>query len=138
MATAAEAAVAIALTKKNNTMEKELLANIIQMQGQLKVLHWQTTSYAEHKAFEDTLDALMDRFDRIIEVYSGKYQRPKFGGVKQISFADYDNLKIDAFIEGMDDFLTNAFMAQQDSELANIRDEARADLMKLKYLLTLK
>jgi len=119
-------------------MEKELLANIIQMQGQLKVLHWQTTSYAEHKAFEDTLDALMDRFDRIIEVYSGKYQRPKFGGVKQISFADYDNLKIDAFIEGMDDFLTNAFMAQQDSELANIRDEARADLMKLKYLLTLK
>ncbi len=119
-------------------MEKELLANIIQMQGQLKVLHWQTESFAEHKAFEDTLDAISDRFDRIIEVYSGKYQRPKFGGVKQISFADYGNLKIDAFIEGMDDFLTNAFMAEQDSELANIRDEARADLMKLKYLLTLK
>ncbi len=119
-------------------MEKELLANIIQMQGQLKVLHWQTESFAEHKAFEDALDALMDRFDRIIEVYSGKYQRPKFGGVKQISFADYENLKVDAFIEGMDDFLTNAFMAEQDSELANVRDEARADLMKLKYLLTLK
>ena len=119
-------------------MEKELLANIIQMQGQLKVLHWQTESFSEHNAFESTLDAISDRFDRIIEVYSGKYQRPKFGGVKQISFADYDNLKLDAFIEGMDDFLTNAFMAEQDSELANIRDEARADLMKLKYLLTLK
>jgi len=38
----------------------------------------------------------------------------------------------------MDDFMTSAFMAQQDSELANIRDEIRADLMKLKYLLTLK
>lgn len=119
-------------------MEKELLANIIQMQGQLKVLHWQTESYAEHNAFEMVLEDLSERFDRIIEVYSGKYQRPKFGGVKQISFADYDNLKVDAFIEGMDDFLANAFMAQQDSELANIRDEARADLMKLKYLLTLK
>jgi hypothetical protein len=119
-------------------MEKELLANIIQMQGQLKVLHWQTESYAEHKAFEKTLNALTNRFDRIIEVYSGKYQRPKFGGVKQISFADYDNLKIEAFIETMDDFLTGAFIAEQDSELANVRDEARADLMKLKYLLTLK
>jgi len=108
------------------------------MQGQLKVLHWQTESYAEHNAFEMILDDISHRFDRIIEVYSGKYQRPKFGGVKQISFADYDNLKVDAFIEGMDDFLANAFMAQQDSELANIRDEARADLMKLKYLLTLK
>ena len=128
----------IAKVKNNIIMEKQLLANIIQMQGQLKVLHWQTESYAEHKAFEKTLNALMSRFDRIIEVYSGKYQRPKFGGVYQITFADYDNLKIDAFIEGMDDFLTNAFMAEQDSELANVRDEARADLMKLKYLLTLK
>jgi len=119
-------------------MEKELLSTIVQVQGQLKILHWQTESFAEHKAFEDTLDALTDRFDRIIEVYSGKYQRPKFGGMKQISFADYDNLKIDAFIETVDDFLVGAFLAEQDSELANIRDEARADLMKLKYLLTLK
>ena len=119
-------------------MEKELLATIIQTQGQLKILHWQTESFAEHNAFGDIYEALDDRFDRIIEVYSGKYQRPKFGGVKPITFADYDNLKIEAFIESVDDFLTNAFIAEQDSELANIRDEARADLMKLKYLLTLK
>ena len=119
-------------------MEKELLANVIQMQGQLKVLHWQTESYAEHNAFGSIYEDLDDRFDRLIEVYSGKYQRPKFGGVKQISFADYENLKVDVFIDGMDDFLTNAFMAEQDSEIANIRDEIRADLMKLKYLLSLK
>jgi DNA-binding ferritin-like protein len=119
-------------------MEKELLANIIQMQGQLKVLHWQTESYAEHKAFEKTLNALMGRFDRIIEVYSGKYQRPKFGGVKQITFADYDNLKIEAFIEAFEDFMNNSFMAQQDAELNNIKDEIVADIQKLKYLLTLK
>lgn len=119
-------------------MEKELLATIVQTQGQLKILHWQTESYAEHKAFENIYKALSERFDRIIEIYSGKYQRPKFGGVKPITFADYDNLKIEAFIESVDNFLTNAFMAEQDSELANVRDEARADLMKLKYLLSLK
>ncbi len=133
-----ETAAGIALTKKKTKMEKELLANVIQMQGQLKVLHWQTESYAEHNAFGAIYEDLDDRFDRLIEVYSGKYQRPKFGGVKQISFADYENLKVDVFIDGMDDFLTNAFMAEQDSEIANIRDEIRADLMKLKYLLTLK
>jgi hypothetical protein len=135
---AVETAAGIALTKKKTKMEKELLANVIQMQGQLKVLHWQTESYAEHNAFGAIYEDLDDRFDRLIEVYSGKYQRPKFGGVKQISFADYENLKVDVFIDGMDDFLTNAFMAEQDSEIANIRDEIRADLMKLKYLLTLK
>jgi hypothetical protein len=119
-------------------MEKELLANIIQIQGQLKILHWQTESYAEHKAFGKTYDSLDERFDRLIEVYSGKYRRPAFGGVKEISFADLSVLKVDAFIESMDDFMTNAFMAEQDSELANIRDEIRADLMKLKYRLSLK
>jgi len=55
-----------------------------------------------------------------------------------LSFADYSNLKIDAFIEGMVDFFQEAFMAQQDAELANLRDEIVADLNKLKYLLTLK
>lgn len=142
--TAAEMVVDIALTqkkiytKRKHTMEKELLANIVQMQGQLKILHWQTESFAEHTAFESTLNALAERFDMLIEVYSGKYQRPTFGGLKEISFADYANLKVDAFIEGMDEFMANAFMAEQDSELANIRDEIRAELMKLKYLLTLK
>ena len=61
------------------------------MQGQLKVLHWQTESFAEHNAFGDIYEALEDKLDRLIEVYSGKYQRPKFGGVKQISFADYES-----------------------------------------------
>jgi hypothetical protein len=125
-------------TKRKHTMEKELLSNIVQMQGQLKVLHWQTESFAEHNAFEITYESISKLFDKLIEVYSGKYQRPKFGGVKELSFADYSNLKVDAFIEGMDEFMANAFMAEQDSELANIRDEIRADLMKLKYLLTLK
>jgi DNA-binding ferritin-like protein len=119
-------------------MEKELLANAIQIQGQLKVLHWQTESYAEHKAFGKIYESLGDRIDRLIEVYSGKYQRPKFGGVKQLTFADYDNLKIDAFLESFEDFMNNSFMAQQDAELNNIKDEIVADIQKLKYLLTLK
>lgn len=119
-------------------MEKELLANSIQIQGQLKVLHWQTTSYAEHNAFGEIYESLGDRIDRLIEVYSGKYQRPKFGGVKQITFADYDNLKIESFIEAFEDFMNNSFMAQQDAELNNIKDEIVADIQKLKYLLTLK
>jgi len=119
-------------------MEKELLSTVIQISGQLRILHWQTESFAEHNAFGDTYESLNDKFDRLIEVYSGKYKRPAFGEVKQLSFADYSNLKIDAFIEGMCDFFSEAFMAQQDSELANLRDEIIADLNKLKYLLTLK
>jgi DNA-binding ferritin-like protein len=49
-------------------MEKELLSTVLQIKGQLKILHWQTESYAEHKAFEKTYKALSDHFDKLIEV----------------------------------------------------------------------
>jgi hypothetical protein len=119
-------------------MEKELLSTVLQVQAQLKVLHWQTESYAEHKAFCKIADSLDDRFDTLMEAYMGKYQRPKFGGVAQLSVADYDNVKIDVMLDGLLDFFANAFMADSDSELKNIADEIKADIDKLKYLLTLK
>jgi hypothetical protein len=122
----------------NNKMEKELLSTVLQIKGQLNVLHWQTESFAEHNAFGSTYDSLGDKFDLLIEVYSGKYKRPEFGGIKNIAFSDYANVKVDTFLETSIDFFTNLFAAEQDSELANIRDEIKADLEKLKYLLTLK
>lgn len=119
-------------------MEKELLSNVLQIQAQIKVLHWQTESFAEHKAFDEVYESLGDLFDKLIEAYSGKYGRPKFGGMKQLAVADYDNVKIDAFIDGLHQFFENTFMATTDKELDNICQEITAELDKLKYLLTLK
>jgi hypothetical protein len=119
-------------------MAKELLSNVTQIQGQMKILHWQTESFAEHNAFGETYESLDERFDRLIEVYSGKYGRPKFGGVQQLTYADYDSLKVDIFLTAACEFFTDLFMAEQDAELANLRDEIIADIQKLKYLLTLK
>jgi DNA-binding ferritin-like protein len=119
-------------------MEKELLSTVLQILSQLKTLHWQTQSYPEHVAFERTYESLGENFDTLIEVYSGKYQRPKFGGVKEITIADYDSIKVDAFLKASEEFFVDLFAADQDRELANIRDEIVADLQQLKYLLTLK
>ncbi len=119
-------------------MEKELLSNILQIEGQLKLLHWQTESYAEHNAFGDIYDSLSEKFDMLIEAYSGKYQRPQLGGLTDLSFADYNSIKLEAFITASIEFFMDSFMAAQDSELANITHEIVADFQKLKYLLTLK
>ena len=120
------------------SMEKELLSTVIQVQAQIKILHWQTESYAQHKAFNEAYKKLGDLFDNLIEVYSGKYNRPNFGGIKNITFSDYYNVRIETFLDTTIDFFTNLFIAEQDSELANIRDEIKAELEQLKYLLTLK
>ena len=64
-------------------MEKELLLNVLQISAQIKILHWQTESFAEHMAFDRTYESLGDKFDHLIEVYSGKYQRPRLGGATE-------------------------------------------------------
>lgn len=119
-------------------MEKELLSNVLQIQAQMKILHWQTESFAEHKAFNKAYNALDDAFDTLMEAYMGKYGRPKFGGVKNLAVADYENVKLDAFIDGLIEFFASAFMADSDKELDNICQEITATLDTLKYLLTLK
>ena len=119
-------------------MEKELLSNVLQIQAQIKTLHWQTESFAEHKAFDETYETLDGLFDTLMEAYMGKYGRPKFGGMKNIAVADYNNIKLDAFIDGLHQFFESAFMADTDKELDNICQEITGALDKLKYLLTLK
>jgi len=119
-------------------MEKELLSTVLQILSQLKTLHWHTQSYAEHIAFQRTYESLGENFDLLIEVYSGKYQRPKFGGVSEITIADYDSIKIEAFLKASEEFFVDLFTASQDSELANIRDQIVADIQQLRYLLTIK
>lgn len=116
----------------------EILLNLLQLQSQLRILHWQTESFAEHMAFGNTYESINDLVDKLIEVYSGKYERPKIGGVKTITLGDYDSLKVEEFLKVVDDNLVESFSAEQDSELANIRDDIRAEVQKLKYLLTLK
>ena len=42
---------------------------------QIKLLHWQTKSYARHKAYDDIYHSLGDLVDKFVEMYMGKYGR---------------------------------------------------------------
>jgi len=119
-------------------MEKELLASIIQISGQLKIMHWQTESYAEHVAFGTIYESLDEKFDLLIEAYSGKFNRVYFGGLTSINFTDIMDLKMDVFLDASISFFNDLFQSSDCTDLANIRDEIINDLNKLKYLLTLK
>lgn len=103
-----------------------------------KLYHWNTTSFARHKAtdqFADSIDPLLDRF---VEVYSGRYNMKPY--VTDISL----NPK---FItdDGIVDLLRaiKGYLEREvpkfanDSELLNIRDELLAEINKMNYLLRL-
>lgn len=112
---------------------------LLTLQNQFRVYHWQTKSFAEHKAFDDIYTALDPLIDQFMEVYMGKNGRPGAEGKFNISLMNYDQ-NVKAVIGAFVDVLVNDFtqaLDETDTDLLNIRDEILAELNKLRYLLTL-
>jgi Family of unknown function (DUF5856) len=118
-----------------------LMVNIlVGIEQQLRILHWQTNSYAQHKAFGDTYAALGDLIDSFMEGIMGKYGRFELQNtsIQVINMAELD---LEDFVNGSAEFLTSLsgqLNPETDTELLNIRDEMLQQISKLKYLLTLK
>lgn len=119
----------------------KLITNFLNIQAQLKVFHWQTKSYAEHKAFGklyETLDELLDMF---IEVYMGKYGTILAKDEFEIEVNNYSEEYSREFIDKCVSYFSAEVangLDQDDKDLLNICDEIVAEMNKTKYLLKLK
>ena len=109
--------------------------------AQIKVLHWQTKSYAKHVAYGniyETLDGLIDNF---IEIHMGKYGRVVIEQDDSINLVNIGEMDQDEFLEVICEFLLSLdrqLDSNRDTDLLNLRDEMLAEVNKLKYLLTLQ
>jgi hypothetical protein len=122
---------------------KKIILKIFQTQSQIHLLHWQTTSYAEHQAFGGYYEAVDGIFDTLVEAIQGKYGRIFLNGIDNIQVADYPNLNIKAYIDEVFNFFDKEVFAlglskDKDGEIVNIIQEILDETNKLKYLLTLK
>lgn len=118
----------------------KLIAPFVTLQEQLRIFHWQSDTYAQHKAFGKAYEALGDLIDSFVEVYSGKYGKPRAKLKYSLNLSNFDGYYaefIDSSISFLDGFNAE-FDADRDSDLLNIRDEMKSVLNQLKYLLTLK
>lgn len=113
---------------------------LLQMQQQYKILHWQTTSFSQHKSFDEIVSSLIENTDEFIETYMGKYGRVIATNTFNITLANYKDTDFMVltnnyigFLIGLNDMLDKTV----DSDLLNIRDEILGSLNQLKYLLTL-
>jgi hypothetical protein len=112
-----------------------------EMRGQIKLYHWQTHSFAQHKATDDLLDSLDKAIDEYVEVYMGHYGRPKM--TSRNSSYRLQNLNEKGMIKFLKDcigYLQGPLVKKlkpTDTELVNLRDEMLADLNQVMYLFTL-
>jgi DNA-binding ferritin-like protein len=120
------------------------ITNMLTLQNQLKVFHWQTQkkvgSYAQHVAFGTAYDELGEKIDDFIEIYQGKkgVLLGKDGFVIKLkNLSDNPESVIDSYVSYLSENVPQA-LEESDTDLLNLRDEMLAILNQTKYRLHMK
>ena len=136
-------------TKKNmlnhNYSRENIIMLCLQILNTIKLYHWKTMKYSEHKATDELYDDLNGKIDEFVEVLMGKDgKRINLSGKKSIKLEDFNNLNyLKKYIENAKKYLINMTNSKnigssENSDLLNIRDEILGILNKFTYLLTLE
>jgi DNA-binding ferritin-like protein len=124
----------------NNKDKSHVVKIFFEMLTTVKLYHWKTKSYAQHKATDELYGRLNDNIDKFIEVWLGKDESRIKMIEKKLNLLEYTSTT--DFKEKMynyRDFLTDMnkhFDAKKDTDLLSIRDDILVDLNQFLYLMT--
>jgi hypothetical protein len=123
-----------------------VIPELLGLQNQIRVLHWQTSSYAEHKALGKCYEALDPLVDQFVETYFGIHGRHTAVAAEEstrapLEIQDYGDISPAEVIDDGIAYLTKEieqYLEDTDTDLTNIRDEMLGVLKRTRYLLSLK
>jgi DNA-binding ferritin-like protein len=123
-----------------NAKKSHIVKIFIEMLQTVKLYHWKTRSFAQHKATDQLYEDLNKKIDEFVEVLLGKDQSRVKMVEKRIDLLDANSTReIKERIFEYREFLTDMniyFDSSRDSDLLSIRDEILANLNQFLYLLT--
>lgn len=127
---------------QNEASKKTVIVeNFIEMLNTIKLYHWNTHSFSQHKATDELHEHLSKNVDKFVEVLLGKKESRIRHIQRRIPIANVQNAKsfktqiyqYREYLIGMNRCLDT----RRDTDLLNIRDEILADINQLLYLLSL-
>ena len=125
----------------NNNMSKgaKIIVFFFELQLNIKLYHWTTESYSNHKATNKLLDNLSGLIDSFTEKYMGAYARPVLKSGSSIPIQNMTKTKYIKLLKQAQDYLRGDLekIISKNTELLNIRDEVLAELDQALYLATL-
>ena len=125
-----------------NSAKSHLVSVFLEMLNMVKLYHWKTHSYAQHKATDDLHSSLNANVDKFIEVLLGKDPKRIKMMEKKIELIDPVNVTdFKSRIYEYREFLTDMnvhFNETRDSDLLSIRDDLLADINQFLYLMTFR
>ena len=125
----------------NKKMKSELVQHFLEMLMVIKVYHWKTYSYAEHKATDELYERLNDNIDKFVEVMLGKSESRLIMKGKKIEFSDPSTKKalkniVNNYKILLADKMNKYIDINKDTDLLNIRDEILGNINQFLYLIT--
>ena len=130
----------------NNEPEPDaskILNHLITLQNQMKLYHWQTKSYARHKAADEFVTKSMSIIDRIVESYLGSHNDITLDNTdKSIPLDNITDKDIINFLKKAKRMINSDFAQltqdEENPELANLRDEMLENIDITLYLFELE
>lgn len=130
--------------KNNNRISNKTSSHIVkvflEMLNMVKLYHWKTLSYSQHKATDELYAKLNKNIDSFIEVLIGKEERRIKMLEKRIDLIDPSNTRdFKSRIYDYREFLIDInlyFDDKKDTDLLSIRDEILSDINQFLYLMT--
>jgi len=126
--------------KKTNKQNSHIVKVFLEILNMIKLYHWKTRSYAQHKATDELYMNLNKHIDAFVEVLLGKDERRIKMLEKRIDLIDPSNTN--SFKNRIYDYreflldINMYFDNKRDTDLLNIRDEILADINQFLYLMT--
>ena len=125
----------------DNKKKSHIVQTFLEMLNMIKLDHWKTQSFAQHKATDELHEKLSENIDKFVEILMGKDTKRIHMVSKKLDVIDLDNVRelkthlfeYRAFFLDMN----TTFDMKKDSDLLNIRDEIVGDINQFLYLLTL-
>jgi hypothetical protein len=124
----------------SNGKKSHIVRIFLEILNVVKLFHWKTKSYAQHKATDELYAKLNEHIDTFVEILLGKDESRIKTIEKKCNLVNYNNTKdFKQKVYEFRDFLidiSNHFDSSKDSDLLNVRDEILGDINQFLYLLT--
>lgn len=117
-----------------------MLEELLTIHNELKILHWQTNSFSEHKALGEAYDSFGEHMDELVETHFGRYGRVRPEGGISIKLYNYELSKPKELLDGARKTLASmreVYETDGATDLSNLTDELIGIIDQTSYLITL-
>lgn len=119
------------------SLTSTIVGDLFEVQTNIKLYHWKTTSFSRHKAADELHEKLMGFGDELIETMTMRYGRPAKAHEGVVKLKNLDDEGVLSYLAAYCKKLHGYKFDKSHTDLHNIRDELLAVVNKTLYLMSL-